>query len=284
MPTDRIIEPLSQDLPLTPPPHLSRVTQHELSADLSDGGSKNYKHVAFRPGYALQAAELNELQEQFQLQMTLTMNMYHNWITSSRPSLWDTASQTTTGIGNTPDDGTGEYAVSAPGWRGTCPLFPFDSPYTPGGATNIVEVEPDASGGISVLFRPGWFLTELQAQEDPGEDISAISGLKYWVYNNIPVAESGIIIPAPTSLTYVGFRVSSSYVCPDEDSSLYDNAGPYSTGNPSTGGACRYQLRLDSTGFVEDSDGQVNNISKVLKIDPSDRSIRYMNNLFIASY
>ena len=282
MPTDRIIEPLSEELPLTPAPHLSRVTQHELSRDLSDGGSKNYKHVAFRPGYALQAAELNEIQEHFQLQMTLTINMHHNWITSGRPSLWSSSSQVTTGIGNAVDNP--DYTISAPGWKGTCPLFPFNSPYVPGGATNLVEVEPNAAGGIFVQFRPGWFLTEIMAQQQAGEDLAAINGLKYWVYNNIEVGEGSVIVPPPVSLTYVGFTTSSSYVLPEEDGSLYDNAGLYSQGSPSTGGASRYQVSLNSVQSISADDALSENVSRVLKIDPEDRSIRYMNNLLIANY
>ena len=280
MPNDRIIEPLSEDLPLAAVPHLSRVTQHELSGDLSDGGSKNYKHIAFRPGYALQAAELNEMQQHFQLQMALTVNMYNNWMTSGIPSLWTSATEGTSAIGQ---GATGVDTVSAPGWKGTCPLFPFDSPYVEGGATNLVDVTVGTGSGTSIIFRPGWYLTELRA-EAQGPNASFINGLKYWVYNNIETSFASLSVPDPVDLTVVGFRTSAEYVCPEEDSSLYDNAGGYSDGNPSTGGGCRYKVELQSVDYDEFFSETSQNISAVLKLDPADRSIRYMNNLLIANY
>ena len=43
----------------------------------------NYFITAFKPGYALQAEELNELQEQFYLQQTLSNRCLFNWLTNT---------------------------------------------------------------------------------------------------------------------------------------------------------------------------------------------------------
>lgn len=44
----------------------------------------NYIMSGYKPGYALQASELNELQEQFFLQQTLTNRCLFNWISSNK--------------------------------------------------------------------------------------------------------------------------------------------------------------------------------------------------------
>ena len=74
----RNIEPLkvggdgnNPSFPLTPSPFNSRV-ESELSFAGGGGANspKNYQFVAYRPGFPLQASELNEIQEHFQMQMT----------------------------------------------------------------------------------------------------------------------------------------------------------------------------------------------------------------------
>jgi hypothetical protein len=57
--------PFSTNLPLTPTPFKSRV-ESNLNFD------KNYYAVAFKPGFPLQASELNEIQEIFYVQQTLS--------------------------------------------------------------------------------------------------------------------------------------------------------------------------------------------------------------------
>jgi hypothetical protein len=59
-----IPSPFSQDFPLRPTPFRSRVEQQ---LDYSN----NYFAVAFKPGFPLQASELNEIQEIFYVQTTL---------------------------------------------------------------------------------------------------------------------------------------------------------------------------------------------------------------------
>jgi hypothetical protein len=66
---------------------------------------KNYCFIAFKPGYPLQASELNEIQEQFYVQQTLTSEMSYNW-------------------GGTPYTGNPSKGSAGPGWQGATPLAP----------------------------------------------------------------------------------------------------------------------------------------------------------------
>lgn len=63
------------NLPLKVSPYYSRVS--DLTANSAT--PYNYPLIAFTPGYALQASELNEIQETFYLQQSLTQGMFANW-------------------------------------------------------------------------------------------------------------------------------------------------------------------------------------------------------------
>jgi hypothetical protein len=63
------------NLPLSVSPYYSRVTN--LTANSAT--PYNYPLIAFTPGYALQASELNEIQETFYVQQSLTQGMFANW-------------------------------------------------------------------------------------------------------------------------------------------------------------------------------------------------------------
>lgn len=71
-----LLEPLGTPLPLRNNPYNSRV-QSQLN--VSGSNVKNYYMIAFNPGYALQASELNEIQELFYIHESLTCRMYGNW-------------------------------------------------------------------------------------------------------------------------------------------------------------------------------------------------------------
>jgi len=70
--------PFGFKLPLTDGPFNSRI-----SSQYSDGATvntnKNYYAIAFNPGYALQASELNEIQELFFLNQNLTQRSNATW-------------------------------------------------------------------------------------------------------------------------------------------------------------------------------------------------------------
>ena len=63
------------NLPLSVSPYYSRVS--DLTANTAT--PYNYPLIAFTPGYALQASELNEIQETFYLQQSLTQGMFAYW-------------------------------------------------------------------------------------------------------------------------------------------------------------------------------------------------------------
>lgn len=98
-------------------PYLSRVGKQIEDA-------KNYYAVAFKPGYALQASELNEMQELQYIQQTLTQTMISNWCTQAI-------------INN-----AGGSPTTGPGWNGCTPLHPD-------------LITPD---GETLNIKAGWYL------------------------------------------------------------------------------------------------------------------------------
>lgn len=85
--------PNFENLPFVTDPYNSRVG--------IDPGK--YQMVAFKPGYPLQASELNEIQDQIYVQQALTTMMWSNWCTNKAASV-------TNSLG--------------PGWSGATPIEP----------------------------------------------------------------------------------------------------------------------------------------------------------------
>ena len=112
--------PFKTNFPLSRAPFSSRV-ESQLDA------TKNYFLVAFKPGFPLQAAELNEMQEIFYMQQTLTQTMFANW----------GIKQYSEQAGN---------AMTATPWEGCTPLSP-----------DLVVATVSASK-ITVKCNPGWYL------------------------------------------------------------------------------------------------------------------------------
>lgn len=122
--------PFNSGFPLAPNPFRSRIqTQIE--------NVKNYYAIAFKPGYPLQASELNEMQEIFYTQQTLTQTMMNTWLS------YDVLSS------------LGGLSVLGPGWEGCTPLFPTLITHTTGGplVCNIgwyLVKNKEINGGIGV--------------------------------------------------------------------------------------------------------------------------------------
>lgn len=112
--------PFKTNFPLSQAPFSSRV-ESQLDAN------KNYFLVAFKPGFPLQAAELNEMQEIFYMQQTLTQTMFANW----------GIKQYSEQAGN---------AMTATPWEGCTPLSP-----------DLVVATVSASK-ITVTCNAGWYL------------------------------------------------------------------------------------------------------------------------------
>tara|TARA_Y100000034_G_scaffold96222_1_gene117115 strand:+ start:141 stop:1133 length:993 start_codon:yes stop_codon:yes gene_type:complete len=324
------IEPLKQggepSFPLASAqnrPYNSRV-EDEIS--FGDGESninpKNYQFVGFRPGFPLQASELNEIQEHYQMQLTLTINMMNNWITSGAGPMWrdgrlgypgdgsmdgEAPPNTGFGVGGMPNGGVGhveQFAISGPGWRGSTPLHPFESPYYGGVVDKQVSVVA-TTNNVSVTFNPGWWLVELPQTNPSTGDGREVSGLKHWIYlnesYNVPLinvsGNQDIEIPVGLVLQSVYYRCCESSDDPLNpcDPELGDNSANFA--NPVACGGSRYAVNIIGAGTVSESNwpanagtswsssaqNQYNQLSLVCTINPSRRTVRYMNNIVIAS-
>tara|TARA_Y100000310_G_C20614006_1_gene779586 strand:+ start:288 stop:1325 length:1038 start_codon:yes stop_codon:yes gene_type:complete len=238
-------------------PTLGRPFNSRVESELDfEGGvtPKNYQFVAFRPGWPLQASELNEMQEHFQMQLTLSIAMMNNWITSSAGPMWGGSNQRQPGDGDVgysgiPNTGLGvggsgtgthtqSVAISGPGWRGSTPLHPFSSPYSGiagGGALQPVTVENMVTQqAIRLQFNSGWWLVELPPNNpDSGEYGDETSGLKHWVYLDTTTDGSSPSDAFQVDIPYtgawnrdvwvpVGLNLASSYYrcCTENDDPL----------------------------------------------------------------
>lgn len=303
--------------PLEDAPYNSRLVNHQIHPldDLpQEENPSNYVLLGFRPGFPLQAAELNEIQENFFLQQSLTTTMMNYWITSGIPGAWGTEADGTVGInfpfgikgiGNGSEDVPDELAVMGPGWKGTTPLFPFGNPDIDR-ATNINGsqlVEVTDGNTLTVTFRKGWYLTELRKYQGNSDPVNLDSvkklqtGFKYWAY----LDEDFEVASLPKSRTYtytVGFDINIKEVsaCNNqggclpwtsntpEDDSLND--GSYGEPNINASGADRIRIEFSNARSSHDDifdgvEGYNGNLSNVLKIDGTREEVRYMNNLLL---
>ena len=96
--------------PLSVSPYNSRVVDHMLD---SFDDAKNYKYVAFRPGYPLQAAELNEIQEYFYLEFSIIAFITNAWNAYS-------------GTPAAQFEETDLQSYAGPFWDGATPIVPYD--------------------------------------------------------------------------------------------------------------------------------------------------------------
>lgn len=98
--------PFGPTTPLSESPFLSRLPLFTLN---TSDVVNNYPLVAFKPGFPLQAAELNEIQENFAIQQTLSNTLLTNWLTY----------RTSAELTGSPID-----VYTGPGWNGAIPLDP----------------------------------------------------------------------------------------------------------------------------------------------------------------
>ena len=120
--------PFGPTTPLSESPFLSRLPSFTLNTN--GAAVNNYPLVAFKPGFPLQAAELNEIQENFAIQQTLSNTLLTNWLTYG----------TSIELTGSPTD-----IYTGPGWNGAIPLDPAYVTATPAG----------------VIARMGWYLITL---------------------------------------------------------------------------------------------------------------------------
>ena len=284
--------PPEGSFPLSPSPYYSRTEDKNVIFETGEGVSdfNNYQFVAFRPGFSLQASELNEIQENMQLQMSLSIAMMHNWITSSASYLWNGwSNQSHTSEGDVADGDFGDfppntgigvgggdgpidaslgmsspgYSISGPGWRGATPLYPFKTPYVGDNITSQVAIEKNLDDSYKFKFNPGWYLVEVRdywTGVNTESQPAGVSGLKHWVYlestKSVDISKNDL---ESAKHTVIGLDVSSKYIqcCSDEascDADLADNASGIPNSNSC--GADRYALSInDATSAKSDSVG-----------------------------
>ena len=231
--------PFTSEFPLHPIPFKSRVQdQFDLS--------KNYFAVAFKPGYPLQAAELNELQEIFYTQQTLTQTLLANWHNGAYLS-------------------QGGITMTATPWNGCTPLS----------ADSITTTT--VSGKKTYTAQPGWFLLK---------QTTVNGGFGVWVYNSTATAilssysnttptldgTYGIIVTSPVTVNCT----TSNPAGTNEDRSLQDASNINVINGPC--GAARLQIQI--SGFGK-SGSQTTGQTFLPIFTASAGTVKYSNNYII---
>ena len=254
---------LSGDTPLKNAPYFSRVASTNI---IDSVDNVNYPMLAFKPGYALQASELNEIQENFYVQKTLSDNLLQKW--------WKTGT-------NLQLTGVATESLYGPGWEGVIPLDPLQltSAIIPYGGDNILTISPNSAGGYPAGYR--WYLVT-----DP------TTKFKFWMSINVININISIFTNTLPALTYVGLKINASYVnCSSTETDPGYIFNDNSSGNyiQNTCGASRYKIAPRATPWSARGDLVDSNFLPLLKIrknaDTASQGvilIQYMNNYLIA--
>jgi len=198
--------PFSSNFPLSQGVYRSRI-KNQIDS------TKNYFAVAFKPGFPLQASELNEIQEIFYVQQTLTQELMFNWIKLSQLQQ------------------IGSNITGIP-WQGCTPLSP-----------NLIEYT-NQNGTINAQIMPGWYL--LKHQDFNG-------GFGVWLYNGsfIPLINNFNFSSSNDVLGDYGLVVqvqeiqcttSTTSTSPTEDQSLTDTSNINVINGPC--GAARFKIEI----------------------------------------
>ena len=236
----------NQKTPLDRTPYNSRVASQEFP-DGDTVASDNYVLLGFRAGYALQASELNEVQEHFFLQQTLTTTMLCNWA---------------------PAIGAGQ----GPAWG----YSDIDTERNDGSRSGLTPISPNMitknnADPATVTFKTGWYLAQIPIWSGAESDSSDSYRFKVWIYNNEEFTFTANQ-PNNTSAGYVGFSVIQDFVTEDEDTDLSDNSA--GSGN-TVPGATRYRLTIG--GLVQQNRDVLGNDSSTHDGDDSPMAIKIEN-------
>lgn len=227
------LKPFSQDqgTPLSPGPYFSRISTQEFT-DPASNPPDNYVLVGFRPGYALQAAELNEIQEKFYLQQTLMATMISNW----------------SGLGDPFGPGWGQNDAEPQAGDGGAKERNGLTPLSP----SMISVN-----GNTITFSQGWYLTQIpkfDTSVEGGEDKEI--NFKVWIYSSEDLT-ADISGAAGAGGTYLGFDIVQEFITEEEDPGLGDPSNAVANTIP---GATRYKLSVN--GIVQNTGGGFVNITK----------------------
>ena len=233
------LKPLSQDqgTPLSPAPYFSRISTQEFQDPASDAPD-NYVLIGFRPGYALQAAELNEIQEKFYLQQTLMATMISNW----------------GGLGDPYGPGWGQNDAEPQAEDGGAKERNGLTPLSP----SMISVNAN-----TITFSQGWYLTQIpkfDTDVEGGQDKEI--NFKVWIYSSEDLT-ANISGAASAGGTYLGFDIVQEFITEEEDPGTPGDPG---LGDPSNAvantipGATRYKLSVN--GIVQNTSGAFDSITK----------------------
>ena len=213
--------------------------------------------LSFKPGFALQASELNEIQEHYQMQITLNASMMSNWLTSEV-------------INSSASD-----IIYGPGWGDNGETTALGQKMGPG-LTPIHPLMVTISPINNLLtFNKGWYLCSIPLYGEATER----GNLKIWIMNEETLT-------ATISLTIndkIGFAILQNEENAAEDSELYDNSSGEIDQNSE--GASRFQLEITGLTSIQGLNGsgatESNKFPKAVKIVGGD--LYYMNNYPVPS-
>ncbi len=202
--------------PMTDNPYGSRLSS-QIALPISERqNTKNYHLLGFAPQRALQAEDLNEIQERFMVNNTLTQQMWSNWNSFNNMQMCE----------------------FGPGWFGTTPLHPYEWKsniryldefiYAPGNADdlifekpkNLITIDhkeffdnvPGAGGGfrsnytIQLTLNPGWYYINDTYTTSSTHDSS---GFKYWYYLKETIHSEEIVVDVVFRINPFGYTVTS---------------------------------------------------------------------------
>jgi hypothetical protein len=218
-------------------PFNSRFTEFEMNND-------NYVAIGFTPGLALQAAELNEVQENTQKFLTLSNLMHSYW----NVKLMKDINEDSTYISSIDSYLDSVFPHSA------IPLKPFQvqANYNP---TNLV---------YDYNIIEGWYY------------IKDLSGVGYWVYLDEPIN-----LTLSNEGGYVILNISNEDVFSSEDERLYDNSAGYP--NTNSPGSYRIKRKITGAQYVQTVADTQCVISIINKTAPQTSEILFSNNLKITT-
>jgi hypothetical protein len=233
------LTPINTDpnqFPLSISPYLSRVSSHAEEI-------KNYSMLAFNPGFALQAAELNELQEIFFLNQSLSQRMNANWI------LFNTTQST---------------PYSAPFWEGLIPLSPS--------YLTISQQTFNANGfSFTCTLSSGWYL-----YTDPK------SKLSFWAWKDEPFTatfsgNSTQYFGLNVTTSYINCCQTDSDCGETQDGTLRDAS--QSVYQDFTCSSSRFKISIGNTmqGFTS-IPAQPTTFSYIFRADTTAQKIIFPNN------
>lgn len=236
--------------PMTDVPYGSRLASQIALPRSERQNTKNYHLLGFAPQRALQAEDLNEVQERFMVNNTLTQQMWSNWNSFN----------------------TMEISEFGPGWFGTTPMYPHiwksniryldEFIYSDGNVDDIIYETPknlisiehrywnESVGGpafvghyeVQLKLNPGWYYIN---DTYSTSSTHSSSGFKYWYYLKEPVYSETVEIDVTFAFAIGQWSISSPSH-PDE----------FTVGSDFADNQLCFGIELDDMDYISGSEFQ----------------------------